>query len=62
MNKERKVEFETQRRLQAERIGGRKDWARFVELMTAIRRADSDRIAAELAAIREGLRRAARRA
>jgi hypothetical protein len=61
MKTERDVEFQFEHRLQAERIDGRKGWARYIELKTAMRREHVERIAAELGAIREGLRRSARR-
>jgi hypothetical protein len=57
------VDAGLQRELQAERIGARKDWVRYVELKTAIHRTHAARIESELAPILDDLlRRNARRA
>jgi hypothetical protein len=61
MNAEGRVEF--QREFQAERIDGRKDWVRYVELKTAMYRAHVARVESELAPILDDvLRHQARRA
>ena len=51
------VDAELERDLQAERIEGRKDWVRYVELKTAMHRAHAARIEAELAPIVDDLSR-----
>lgn len=54
---DRKQQVELERTLQTERIVGRKDWAHYVELKTAMYREHVARIEAELAPIVDDLLR-----
>ena len=51
------MDAELESELRTERIEGRKDWVRYVELKTAIHRAHAARVEAELAPIVDDLLR-----
>jgi len=51
------VDGQLERELQTERIEGRKDWVRYVELKTAIHREHVARVEAELGPILDDLSR-----